>query len=163
MTTQTARLNEAHWNDIMALIERGKSDIAEYLPYAEKDGYTPDEVKNLERLLNGEASSLLSKQLAGVGVVSSEALSVRTYTAFCHELNGTGTTWIGTLEVPIQDYREDEQQEAAYQARCACARDWGRYIDSKSEPPREDICEIVCMGLVEGDVTIAMWDGAHLD
>lgn len=62
MKTQTAILNEAHWNDIIELIDRGKSDISEYLPYAEKDGCTQDDVKNLERLLKNEASSLLSNR-----------------------------------------------------------------------------------------------------
>lgn len=90
-------------------------------------------------------------------------VKTRTYTAFCHDSNGTGTIWIATVEVPIQDYREDEQQEAAYQARCECASDWGRYFDASDGSPREDISEIVCMGLAEGDVTIAMWDDTHLE
>ncbi|MGP9768295.1 hypothetical protein ACT3UM_21485 [Halomonas sp. AOP13-D3-9] len=156
MKTQTATLSEAHWDDIIALTERGKSDITEFLPFAERDGYTEEDVKNLERLLNGEASSLLSSQLASSKVT-------RTYTAFCHATNGIGTIWIGTIEVPIEDYREDEQESATYQARCACARDWGRYIDPESESPREDICEIVCMGLAEGDVSMAMWNDSHLE
>ncbi|SFI00283.1 hypothetical protein [Modicisalibacter xianhensis] len=87
----------------------------------------------------------------------------RTYTAFCHQRNGVGTIWIGTVEVPIRDYREDEQMEAVYQARCACARDWGWHFEAADGSSREDISEIVCMGLAEGDVTIAMWDDTHLE
>lgn len=157
MTMKTVTLSSDKWNDIMQLVSRGESDLAEYVPhYAAKDGHTPEEVEQLERLLKNKASADLSEQLAD----DSAAPATRSYTAFCHDSNGIGTIWIATVEVPIQDHREDEQQEAAYQARCECAKDWGRHID---ESPREDISKIVCMGLIEGDVSVAMWDDTHLE
>ena len=51
MTMKTATLTDAQWADIMQLVGRGESDLAEYVPHhAGKDGYAPEEIDDLERL-----------------------------------------------------------------------------------------------------------------
>ncbi|MGK0547891.1 hypothetical protein ACSEE7_20585 [Halomonas cupida] len=164
MTMKTATLTSDQWADIMQLVGRGESDLAEYVPhYADKDGYEPGEVDELERLLRGEASAALSKQLADDTGASSEAPATRSYTAFCQESNGTGTIWISSIEVDAQEDRDKELAKAEEQAKYECACDWGRLTDPDDEDSPLDITGIVCMGLADGDVNIAMWDDTHLE
>ena len=57
MTLKTATLTDAQWADIMQLVGRVESDLAEYVPHhAGRDGYALDEINDLERLLKGDAS-----------------------------------------------------------------------------------------------------------
>ncbi|MCD1651801.1 hypothetical protein K8090_12850 [Halomonas meridiana] len=164
MTMKTATLTDAQWADIMQLVGRGESDLAEYVPHhAGKDGYAPEEIDDLERLLKGEASAALSKQLADDTDASSEAPATRTYTAFCQESNGTGTVWISSIEVDAQEDQDKELVAAEEQARYECARDWDRLTDPDDEDSPLDISGIVCMGLADGEVNIAMWDDSHFE
>jgi len=63
---------------------------------------------------------------------------LQTFTAFCREANGEGTTWIQA--VTAMDI--DNAREAA---ELACAAAWG-YKD------------VVCIGLAKGDITIEFWE-----
>jgi len=159
MCKQTAELTASQWADILALVERGKDDLANYRPHAEKDGYTAVELQELDRLASSDASASLASQ---VSQVASAEPKTRTYVAFCQESNGRGTIWISSIEVDAQSDRDSELQDAATQARYACAHDWDRYLNEDDDSPL-DISGIVCMGLAEGNVTIAMWDDSHLE
>ena len=164
MTLKTATLTDAQWADIMQLVGRVESDLAEYVPHhAGRDGYALDEINDLERLLKGDASAELSKQLADDTDASHEAPATRTYTAFCQESNGTGTIWISAIEVDVEEDRDKELAKAEEQAKYECACDWGRVTDPDDEDSPLDTTGIVCMGLADGDVNIAMWDDTHLE
>jgi hypothetical protein len=63
-----------------------------------------------------------------------------TYTAFCQETGGNGTTWIASLQA-------DSVEEAKTLAQAKCAEDW--------QWEQEDIH---VLGIAEGDVTILEWD-----
>ncbi|QGQ72497.1 hypothetical protein [Halomonas sp. PA16-9] len=159
MCKQTAELTASQWADILALVERGKDDLANYRPHADKDGYTAEELQELDRLASSDASASLASQ---VTQAASDEPATRVYTAFCQESNGHGTVWISPVEVDAQSDRDSELQDAATQARYACAHDWDRYLNEDDDSPL-DISGIVCMGLAEGNVTIAMWDDSHLE
>lgn len=159
MCKPTAELTASQWADILALVERGKDDLANYRPHADKDGYTADELQELDRLASSDASASLASQ---VTQAASDEPATRVYTAFCQESNGHGTVWISPVEVDAQSDRDSELQDAATQARYACAHDWDRYLNEDDDSPL-DISGIVCMGLAEGNVTIAMWDDSHLE
>ena len=62
------------------------------------------------------------------------------FTAFCRGSDGTGTTWISSIEA--------ESADAAMEAAInECADDW--------ECSPEDV---ECIGLAEGDVKILFWE-----
>lgn len=69
------------------------------------------------------------------------AAQMKPFTAWCREASGEGTIWIGSVEAT-------DAQAAARQAIIECANDWAGFPPSK----------IVCIGIAEGDVTIANWD-----
>lgn len=160
MCKPTAELTASQWADILALVERGKDDLANYRPHADKDGYTAEELQELDRLASSDASASLASQ---VTQAASDEPATRVYTAFCQERDGRGTIWIGSFEVEACAYREDELEQASYKARCECASEWGSYLDEDVESPRPDITGIVCIGLAEGDVNIPFWDDTHLE
>ena len=74
-----------------------------------------------------------------------------TFTAFCQEADGTGTIWIGAVEVEATD-KSDAIDKAAEQAVAECADDWG------GEDCGFNAETVHCLGLAEGNVKIAMWD-----
>ena len=72
MTMKTATLTDAQWADIMQLVGRGESDLAEYVPHhASKDGYSPEEIDEIVRacpvMVNGESTERI--ECAGYGNV----------------------------------------------------------------------------------------------
>jgi hypothetical protein len=67
-------------------------------------------------------------------------LRSRTYTAFCQEIGGGGTTWISTVEA-------ESVEQAATLARVSCAEDWGHEPD-----------EVHVLGIASGDVKIEFWE-----
>lgn len=69
--------------------------------------------------------------------------SKTTYTAFCKEASGYGTTWIDTIKVD----RKLTRGQVVEAARQACADAWGF-----------DVERVHCIGIAEGDVTILHWE-----
>ena len=65
---------------------------------------------------------------------------MNTYTAFCQQANGEGTTWIGRIFALTP-------KDAADVALADCADDWGYDV--------EDVC---LLGIAEGDVKILHWN-----
>ena len=63
-----------------------------------------------------------------------------TYTAFCREIDGTGTIWISTVQAP-------NPHDASRVAEADCAEDWGQTVD-----------DVTCIGLAAGDVKIIFWN-----
>lgn len=65
-----------------------------------------------------------------------------TWTAFCRDPSGhNGTIWIGHVEAATA-------QQAANLATGLCADAWGR----------EDDEDIICIGVIEGNISVALWD-----
>lgn len=65
---------------------------------------------------------------------------LRTYTAFCQQTNGQGTTWISTV-------RATDGAEAIDVARAQCAEEWGYAVE-----------DVHVLGIAAGDVDILLWD-----
>lgn len=70
--------------------------------------------------------------------------ATRTVTAFCRESDGTGTTWISSMDVPVDATPEAISALATRQ----CAEDWGW----------ESADAITCIGIAAGNITIEHWD-----
>lgn len=66
---------------------------------------------------------------------------MNTYTVFCRESNGTGTTWISAVEAESLD-------EAKAQGHFNCCWDWGV----------EDDSSVTVIGVAEGDINILFWE-----
>lgn len=66
-----------------------------------------------------------------------------TYTAFCKEATGYGTTWIDAIEVD-PDLSIEEVIKAA---RRACAEAWGF-----------DVELVHCLGIAEGEIQLLFWE-----
>jgi hypothetical protein len=65
---------------------------------------------------------------------------MRTYTAFCRQSDGTGTTWIQEVEAADID-------AAQVEAVSQCADDW------QCGP-----LDVKCVGIAAGSVDILFWD-----
>lgn len=77
----------------------------------------------------------------------------QTYTAFCEQDNGHGTTWIQGVTVDRQDSVAAEMDAARTEALRQCAVDW--------HGDEDDTHDTTCVGLIKGDADIVMWDDAH--
>lgn len=87
-----------------------------------------------------------------------------TYTAFCQQENNMGTTWIECVEVPACDNKQEEMDNASREAVEQCANAWSGFDDCEEwdeEVEGVDTDGIVCIGLIRGNVDIAMWDDGH--
>lgn len=65
-----------------------------------------------------------------------------TFTVFCREASGTGTTWISAVEAK-------SVEEAKTKGHANCVSDWG-WDDSPGD--------VVVIGVAKGDVEIVEWD-----
>ena len=63
----------------------------------------------------------------------------RTFTAFCQQANGRGTIWIQAVEA-------ETLEDAIHTAINDCADAWGY-----------DAAAVHCLGLIEGEATVAHW------
>jgi len=63
-----------------------------------------------------------------------------TYTAFCREATGDGTTWIAKVDA-------EDIDQACESAVEECSEAWGMEPD-----------EVRCVGLATGDISIEYWD-----
>lgn len=63
-----------------------------------------------------------------------------TYTVFCTELNGSGTTWIDRVEA-------DGHEVAAERGRDQCAQDWNC-----------DESAVHVLGVLEGEPRVCFWE-----
>jgi len=67
-------------------------------------------------------------------------MTQKTFTIFCRESNGTGTTWVQAVQAKDLD-------AARAKGRTACAADW-----------EYDEDDIAVVGVAKGSVTILDWD-----
>lgn len=65
---------------------------------------------------------------------------MKTFTVFCREASGRGTTWIGSVQA--RDYSSAMKKGAR-----ECANDWGW-----------PVADVVAVGVAEGSVSIVFWD-----
>lgn len=72
-----------------------------------------------------------------------------TYTAFCRQADGKGTTWIAAYKSPfnITDADESGLCSVISDAVADCAQTWG-YAEA----------DVVCVGVVRGTVDVIQWD-----
>lgn len=69
------------------------------------------------------------------------ATTTKTFTVWCRESNGTGTTFIDTVE-------SADRETAKVDGVRACADAWGW----------DDTSGITCIGVAEGDVNVLFWE-----
>ena len=67
---------------------------------------------------------------------------MKTYTCFCREADGTGTTWIDTLTVADRISVTNVKRLAVLR----CAEDWDYHPS-----------EVVCIGVLEGAPNLLFW------
>lgn len=63
-----------------------------------------------------------------------------TYTVFCRERTGAGTTWITAVEAGCIEHAKDRGQ-------LLCAIEWGMNPE-----------KIIPIGVIEGDVDVVFWE-----
>jgi hypothetical protein len=65
---------------------------------------------------------------------------MKTFTAFCQQADGRGTTWINNVKAK-------DLEDAKHKAIGKCSFDWNY-----------DPMDIVCIGIAAGDVHILFWE-----